>query len=220
MNIDNMKKRIRLSESDLHRVIKESVKRVINEHALDSDDYFYDEFYEMDQDNSRAANIARAIERGDYDDKLDKIVKYGPGDYFDIEAENQNYDWVNDAAHERKCLIDKDYAMKYGHNPDNPNWLSQAHRSHSASQERYGVHTNINRFNRKQRGSVLSDRYWQDKENREAGAKFPHTLKKNGSIRKGNDKLPNLKSNLEKDTIGTDQADKRPLHRKGSLNRG
>lgn len=31
MNTDNMKKRIRLSESDLHRVIKESVYRILRE---------------------------------------------------------------------------------------------------------------------------------------------------------------------------------------------
>lgn len=31
MNTDNMKKRIRLSESDLHRIVEESVKQMVNE---------------------------------------------------------------------------------------------------------------------------------------------------------------------------------------------
>ena len=51
---------------------------------------------------------------------------------------------------------------------------------------------------------------------RDWGKKFPHTLTKKGRIRRNLGKLP---SNHQKDLYGTDQADKRPLHRKGSLNR-
>ena len=110
-------------------------------------------------------------------------------------------------------VIDKDFALKYGHNPGNPNFGSDAHPSHASYMERY--QGNENRFDWPSYQPALSDDYWKDAVSRDLGQKLPNTFTKNGEFRKVKD----VPSRFAKDLYGTDQADKRPLHRKGSLNR-
>ena len=181
-----MKKRIRLTESDLHEIVKESVKRVIREYNE------YDGFepeYDFDDDVS---DIINRINRGDYDDKLDQIMK-DPFGYYNDEGVD-----IIQAADDRKCVLDKNYAIKYGEDPDKPLFIPRYH---------------PNPF----KPNALGDEYWQDKEAQEAAAKYPSMLTKKGILRKRKGK--SIADIVNKGVYGTDQADKRPLHRKGSLNR-
>lgn len=205
-----MKRTIRLNERDLHSIISESVRRTINEMW---DDEFDSEQMEMYRQSIEADHIAKDVENGVYDDQLDQILNNGACDYFGLDTDLLEDEWITDAAVERKCVIDKDFALKYGHNPGNPNFGSDAHPSHASYMERY--QGNENRFDWPSYQPALSDDYWKDAASRDLGQKLPNTFTKKGEFRKVKD----LPSRFAKDLYGTDQADKRPLHRKGSLNR-
>jgi hypothetical protein len=53
-----MKKRIRLTESDLHQIVKESVRKVLNESITLQDDIR--NYFELDKEYDGSANMANA----------------------------------------------------------------------------------------------------------------------------------------------------------------
>ena len=207
-----MKNRIKLTESQLNKVIRESVKKVLKETRfdyIDLDPYEYDEMIENDY-RSRAERAYHDIRNGDYDDIVPQWASGKRDAYDDLDLDiDLGAEDLQDAINDRHYAIDKSAALKYGKNPsDYPS-------AKKWSETNYPKNGNLNIKNRKNASDVLSDEYWKDKEMRDFGEKFPHTATKKGKIRN----FDKLASNLQKDLYGTDQADKRPLHRKGSLNR-
>ena len=93
---------IRLTESDLHRIIKESVNQVLNEETKNSKDP-YDIVFLSDY-------TPKDIIDGQFDDMIwddkwcDEMDYYGGVEYVS-------------AIVQRKMILDKDYAMKYGIDP-------------------------------------------------------------------------------------------------------
>lgn len=215
-----MRRTIKLSESELKRMISESVKRTLNEW----DEYYQpDEFDMMSADEQKAHEICDRINNGKYDNILDKILSYGgAASYFDLESSDYAAGWVSDAAFERKCIIDKDFAFKRGWRKyqDYPNTWDDKHPSRSSRLERYSDETNKNRFNNVDKDK-LGDKYWSDKEARDLHSKYPSMYNKKGELRGGpfGKRAEDIIDMAQKAVYGTDQADKRPLHRKGSLNR-
>ena len=208
------KNRIRLTESHLHNVIKESVKRVLKEMRfdyIDLDPYEHDKMIDNDY-RSRAERAYDEIMNGVYDDKVPQWASGERSVYDDLDLDiDLGGEGLQDEVNDRDFVIDKSSAFKYGQNPsDYPS-------TKKWSETNYPKDGNPNIKNRRTRNAsdVLSDEYWKDKEMRDFGEKFPHTATKKGKIRN----FDKLASNLQKDLYGTDQADKRPLHRKGSLNR-
>ena len=221
--------KIRLTESQLHRVIKESVKKIVKEIAYrevpirnsegevidtggwyDPDDYYdpNEEWTEWAENQGRAERISTRIKNGDYDDKLDSL----DSEYFGLNYNNGG-DWVDDTIHSRRCLIDKNYAMKYGEEPGTYNKYTVASEKDSPKDK----NININHYKWND-NRALSDEYWKEHDAQRFHKAFPSIIKKNGELRKWKDEN-DLQNRIWKDIIGTDQFDKRPLHRKGSLNR-
>lgn len=202
----------RITKSQLHNIIKESVKRVLKETRfdyIDLDPYEYAEMIDNDY-RSRAQRAYGDIRNGVYDDKVPQWASGERSVYDDLDLDiDLGGEGLQDEVNDRCFVIDKSSAFKYGQNPsDYPS-------TKKWSETNYPEDGNPNIRNRRNASDVLSDEYWKDKEMRDFGEKLPHTLTKKGRIRNF-DKLAN---NLQKDLYGTDQADKRPLHRKGSLNR-
>lgn len=56
-----MKKRIRLTESDLHRIVKESVNSVLKEANLDDFNYGFNNFSEL-QGNDRTSALEQVLD--------------------------------------------------------------------------------------------------------------------------------------------------------------
>ena len=82
-----MKKVIRLTESDLRRILKESVKTVLREYTGDSEEYgmydVYNDLYDMPEDEYR--NLQQQRAEWDEEDE-DRQLK----DYFDsMEADRE-----------------------------------------------------------------------------------------------------------------------------------
>ena len=209
------KNRIRLTESQLHNIIKESVKRVLKETRfdyIDLDPYEYDKMIDNDY-RSRAERAYDEIRNGVYDDKVPQWASGERDVYDDLDLDiDLGGEGLQDAVNDRNFVIDKSSALKYGQNPSDYPSSKKWHETN------YPKDGNPNIKNRRNTSDVLSDEYWEDKEMRDFGKKHPLVLTKKGRFRKfGN--VDKLASNVQKDLYGTDQADKRPLHRKGSLNR-
>ena len=208
------KNRIRLTESHLHNVIKESVKRVLKEMRfdyIDLDPYDYEKM--MDNDYyARDEQASFDIMNGVYDDLVPQWASGERSVYDDLDLNIDYSGSITDDVLDRLFIIDKSAALKYGKNP------SDYPRDKKHFETKYPKDGNPNIKNRRNASDVLSDEYWEDKEMRDFGKKHPLAITKKGRFRKfGN--VDKLASNLQKDLYGTDQADKRPLHRKGSLNR-
>ena len=216
------KNRIRLTESHLHNIIKESVKRVLKETRfdyIDLDPYEYDKMIDNDY-RSRAERAYDEIMNGVYDDKVPQWASGERDVYYDLDLDiDLGGEGIQDAVNDRNFVIDKSSALKYGQNPSDYPSSKKWHETN------YPKDGNPNIKNRRNTSDVLSDEYWEDKEMRDTAKKYPHSFKKNGVMRNYDyDKgriinFNKFRDNLEKDVYGTDQADKRPLHRKGSLNR-
>ena len=199
-----MKKQvIRITENELKRIVNESVQTILREY-VDSD-YEYDGF---DHSNAIAEKVINDIYDGLYDDKLDNFMDS------DWIFSNLNIDmgegWkamqmIKDAATDRKCLIDKDFAFKNG--------MDSSHVQNRFPSKDWAVTSgNQNRYNLTRDGNThLDDNIWREHERSDAFGKFPNTFTKKGDVRKN--------ANPNKDLYGTDQFDKRPLHRKNSANR-
>ena len=209
------KNRIRLTGSHLHNVIKESVKRMLKEMRfdyIDLDPYEHDKMIDNDY-RSRAQCAYDDIRNGVYDDMVPQWASGERSVYDDLDLDiDLGGESLQDEVNDRDFVIDKSSAFKYGQNPsDYPS-------TKKWSETNYPEDGNPNIKNRRNASDVLSDEYWEDKEMRDFGKKHPLVLTKKGRFRKfGN--VDKLASNIQKDLYGTDQADKRPLHRKGSLNR-
>ena len=113
------KRTIRLTESDLHDIIKESVKKILKE-EFDSSDWTTNEYGEPvpwqygDYENSRRTDryyLSQDILNGDYDDE---ILNDWEDWYEELDDDNGWDSTLKDAAKERKLMIDKKYAMNYG----------------------------------------------------------------------------------------------------------
>ena len=228
------KNRIRLTESQLCSLIKKNVIGLLSEVAYreaplyneygevidtggwyDPEDYedIYDEYEDSNANQRKAYGFIEKLNSGIYDNIVPQWASGERSVYDDLDLDIDlcGVD-LQDAVNDRCFVIDKSSAFKYGQNPsDYPS-------TKKWSETNYPKDGNPNIKNRRTRNAsdVLSDEYWEDKEMRDWGKKFPHTLTKKGRIRRNLGKLP---SNHQKDLYGTDQADKRPLHRKGSLNR-
>lgn len=220
------KNRIRLTESKLHGIIKESVKRVLKETYSyldpyeDLDPYDYERMMYNDY-HARGEEAYSDIMNGVYDDLVPQWADEERCVYDDLNLDVDYSDDIMDAVLDRLFIIDKSAALKYGKNP------SDYPRNKKYSETRYPKdgNPNIKDYNRYY-SDALSDESWEDKENRDYAKKYPHSFKKNGEWRYydyenggGFTNHRKISDNLAKDLIGTDQADKRPLHRKGSLNR-
>lgn len=96
---NNMKRTIKLNESDLHRIIKESVRRILKEWPSDdpNTDYSPDiednkRAREYDEFNSLEGDINRL--KRSYDDKLDGFRETFKGGYINDEGD-EDYDYVD-----------------------------------------------------------------------------------------------------------------------------
>lgn len=187
---------IRITESELKQIVAESVQTILREY-VDSD-YAY---------NAIFSHMIDDINNGLYDDKLDNLMNVDwVCDNLDVKTDRDWDDvmWVIDAAKERKCIVDKDFAFKNGEDSSN------VQNKYPSAQWAEGG-GNMNRFNIKR--DSLSDYYWNEHEYADRLKKFPNTFTKKGKMRK------DAKANIYKDLYGTNQYNKRPLHRKDSANR-
>ena len=121
----NMAKNIiRLTESDLHRIVKESVKRVLREvsremplrnkfgEPLDTGGFYYPEDYEntdswVDDSYRKYNKLIADINDGMYDDQMDRIWELDPVDYFNLDIDSgTNWKQVVYAVKQRKKFLD------------------------------------------------------------------------------------------------------------------
>ena len=121
----NMAKNIiRLTESDLHRIVKESVKRVLREASremplrnkfgepLDTGGFYYPEDYEntdswVDDSYRKYNKLIADINDGMYDDQMDRIWELDPVDYFNLDIDSgTNWKQVVYAVKQRKKFLD------------------------------------------------------------------------------------------------------------------
>lgn len=201
-----MRQTIRLTEGDLHRIIRNCVNEAMNNIDNEEDLLYSGNFYEA------VKSFTQDIGNGEYDNNLKDIISkandnYYIEQYFDDDVDSYDYlqDWIKDVAQNRLAVIDKDYAFKKGNMPNK--YFNN------------GDYTKERNFNVKSRsGGGASDFDWEQfekaKANKRKGSIFPSVNKL-----KGGWKNPKAVDAVNRDVFGTDQADKRPLHRKGSLNR-
>lgn len=105
-----MKRRIRLTESDLHRIIKESVNRVLNEdYEFGYNEYGEPGYYSRNYPtyNDRIQDIALSIHEGDSDDMI-----WDEDWYEDMMRKDEPM--ITQAIEDRRCYLDKNYAMNHG----------------------------------------------------------------------------------------------------------
>ena len=105
-----MKRRIRLTESDLHRIIKESVNKVLNEDY----EFGYNEYGEpgyyignYPTYDDRIQDAAESILDGDLDDMI-----WDKDWYKDMIRKDEPM--ITQAIKDRRCYLDKNYAMNHG----------------------------------------------------------------------------------------------------------
>lgn len=225
-----MKKTI--TESQLRQIVKESVKRVLNEYMTrddilyneygeivdpggwyDTDDY-YDPYEDDRLNNTEAQRLAKRILNGDFDDKL-----YDDDWLSKVEDEYWNSDYdddggIYDAVKDRLKIIDKNYAMKFGRNTDNYN-PDQVER-----EKAYPRDANLNTYDYKDgRKIAMGEKGYERPEIARDILKmrYPEVhnmiFKKNGEPRKAS-----AITRISQKKYGN-AADMRPLHRKGSANR-
>lgn len=105
-----MKRRIRLTENDLHRIIKESVNRVLNEdYEFGYNEYGEPGYYSRNYPtyNDRIQDIALSIHEGDSDDMI-----WDEDWYEDMMRKDEPM--ITQAIEDRRCYLDKNYAMNHG----------------------------------------------------------------------------------------------------------
>lgn len=86
-----MKKLIRLTESDLHRIVKESVKKTLKEHRWDDPDFNEDDYSELlnykdveDSTKTVARNIVNACIRGSWSQSNLDLATYLAGNLLSV----------------------------------------------------------------------------------------------------------------------------------------
>ena len=106
-----MKRRIRLTENDLHNIIKESVKKVLNEdYEFGYNEYGEPGYYSRNYPtyDDRIQDAACSIHDGDLDDMI-----WDEGWYKDMMRKDEPM--ITQAIEDRRCYLDKDYAMNHGY---------------------------------------------------------------------------------------------------------
>lgn len=115
-----MKRKIRLTESMLNQIVRECIKESIS-----------DEYDDYNAESDRSEQLAREesaqmdeiiakIERGEYDSRLERVIELCRKGYYSKKFPYAfSMEWfpdeeIEDAAKERLCLINKDYAFKKG----------------------------------------------------------------------------------------------------------
>lgn len=198
-----MKKLIRLTESELRNIIKESVKNIIKE-SYGYDDYDNDEF-----ENVR--DKFEQVKSGAYDKKIQELYKEGYKNVEDI-IDNLFYEYDPDYDDKMYRLIKdklklwfKDYAMK-----SYDSW------DHGYNKYPYDADAVFNMKDIEKSNDM--DKFVKDDENLRNNEKFPEFVRKDGKLRKEKQILKNI-TNRKNMTGAQLAADKGPLHRKGSLNR-
>ena len=212
-----MSKNVRLNKNQLINLISESVNRIINEN--DDYDSFYGDYYDYDTDQiytEKVKELCKRIEYGYYDNKLDKILDIGAGEYFDIPVDTGVDSWVDHAAFNRKGLIDKGFAIEHADGYWNDkDWKLAPGASDYFTEHGNEYNRNIKNYPFHNDNILRNDNLWKEKQHAEWHKQYPNIWDKNGNVKYNK----NTVSNFKKAFIGTDQYDKRPLHRKGSLNR-
>lgn len=234
------KKTIKLKSGELRKIINESVRSMLSElnwkgympqlkeesyreaplkndagEVIDTGGYYNpDDYYDEDGLGSytyptdNIDSICKSIYNGEYDDKLDSLT-----------AEDFGFDWddyesgqvIGDAIHDRHCVIDKNYAMKHGKQPNTFDKGTVMHQSYYPDDENRNVRT-------RNHSRALDRENWKEHDAEYINKILPSLYKKNGQLR-NTKKMKDIEGLVDKDLIGTDQYNKRPLHRKGSLNR-
>lgn len=107
-----MKKTIRLTESDLHRVIKESVKRIVREWQFDNDlDYqkIYDDACDFLSGNHELTNYGWREIAEELGFRMDSI---GPNDMETLKDAIEDAMYEIDAPSTEKADVDFEYDMR------------------------------------------------------------------------------------------------------------
>ena|GEM_PF-4725527 len=89
----NMKHRVRLTESDLHKIVKESVKRVINE--------YYSEFDGMFRNKPRRVNDGQLTAK----ELIDELQKFAPNERVEVYVGNNTFHCISDVQPEYNYLF-------------------------------------------------------------------------------------------------------------------
>lgn len=223
------KRIIRLTETDLRNMISKCVENALNEaefnwnaysnydvHHDPYDDYYVepDEFTIMGYEEKKARAIARDIDDGLYDeymtpDKFDKFEdKLTSG--FDINN-GYGYDIIVDTLRNRYYTLNKDEANKYV----NRQYKDREAMKPLQIQNMYGKRNNDYRGKDGLSKDAEINKAWDDKEKKDFAKHYPELMKKSGQFRSPKQ----FKKGIERLNHPFDVADKRPLHRKGSINR-
>ena len=191
---NNMKRTIRLRESEFRQMIAESILKTLN---IPSDKY---NDFEMDRDEAEklGKEICDSIEAGEYDNELENILQNRPWHVFKFGAQFPYYERIDDAAYERKCLIDKEYALSHGKDTDYPDRNSIFHpdyteiaMKHRANPNKYDDHdTNYHMWRHKQ--NMINQRR---RDNRWQKSSDSRPLHRKGSLNRAMDESVNRKIN-------------------------
>ena len=217
-----MKKTIRLSESDLHKIIKNTVKRVIKENYADTTDYDYftetqpeydaeEEIYNMSHKNDDElmdiingnSNLSDpSFFAGEYDDGFDEV------------------DRIQRAAKDEYMKRHKDYAFKFGKMPyqRDKQWDNYEKNNYNSLE---GGNRNIKTRNVKNSSDYDDAELEKFKQNNPDvfdGDNFTNNISK---LKKAtyNLKAKNNPNSTKSERNKMANFDKQPMNRKGSLNR-
>lgn len=136
-----------------------------------------------------------------------------------------NYEWsiddqVTSAAEKRLCIIDKKYALekikRYPYAQTPGFYLDNGCYSEADDEIRRSPSRNFTMDNNTER---LSNDFWSKIEFQNTRNKYPKTFRAIDKHLKTGKLDPNFTNTFNKEFFGTDQDDKRQLHRKRSLNR-
>lgn len=217
----NMSKKntIKLTESELKKVITESVKKILKESMFD-----FDEFENYDNAVHNAIYYAQEIRDGVYDDKLtdekwkdDIIFRYG----FDMNNGGERI--FNDAIKNRLMVINKDYAWKQIDLKRKRDKDMSEYEKDEWSVWGPDANTNIRELPHKRNGWLSGNDTEMSKDymklqGKDAHSRVPEFFRKDGKPR--TDKQVQRGINNRSTYVGSlDAANKKPLHRKGSVNR-
>lgn len=198
-------KNIKLSEKQLHRVVKESVERVLKE---DFDtvskkviNYIKDNYRDRPRQQEYFINMYNKIKNGYYDDVLNS-------------SDREYWIYNNFPIFNHVCEIDKDFAFRYGDYDLDIDEIDRFSLYDKRLSDGESANWNVNDETQNGKES-LHDYYWKEHEG---------WFNNNDKLKKHRtEKLKNYLDKTWQDTKDTEKwskiADSRPLHRKGSLNR-
>lgn len=219
------KNKVRLTESQFHKMIKKIVNEVAYRESplyndegelidtggwYDPDDYYdpYEDKY-YDESPEIARKLCSKISQGKYDKEIFNLS----ADDFEYYVSPDNVVAMNmltDALYDRRALINKNYALSYEH----PRITAHKDMMNYYRDFQPDYNDNYKEYNKK----AMNKDYWRDYDVMELHRRYPYGFNKDGTFRyKGN--LDKANKGLDMTLYGTTLHDKRPLHREGSLNR-